>query len=221
VISGPRDEVIRLLETMKAGHIHVHLIPGDCAFHSPLFEPLAARLADLFSSAAVRAPDAAALYANDTGGPFPSDAAGIRERLARHLIDQVEFMRGLESMYADGARVFVELGPKSVLANLVNENLRDRGCSAVSLDGNGGGLQGLLKGLGFLAARGVSFDIAALFAGRDVKEIDLDRLSETAMPEPLPKTAWLVNGGGARPKDQAAGHLGKRPPLNHGPGQGP
>jgi acyl transferase domain-containing protein len=222
-ISGPRDAVIDALNKLRAEGVKVHLIPGDCAFHSPLFEPLLGPLTDLFARAAVSAPGEMALFANNTGGPFPTDAAGIRERLARHLIDPVEFVGGIEEMYKGGARVFVELGPKSVLTNLVNENLNGRDYTAVSLDGEGGGLQGFLKGLAILAARGVPFDAPALFDGRDVRVLDLDRLAETTRPDPLPPAAWYVNGGSARPKNQEKGHTGRLPRFDAdtNPGNGP
>ncbi len=213
VISGPRDAVIAALNTLSAAGISVHLIPGNCAFHSPHFEPLRQVLIDLFSGADVNAAKSIDLYANNSGSNFPRDAQGIRERLALHLIDPVEFMTGIETMYSHGARVFVELGPKSVLTNLVHENLKDRPHTAVSLDGEGGGLQGFLKGLGQLAARGVPFDVPALFAGRNAELVDLDRLLDTTQPKPLPPTTWLVNGGSARPRSQERGHIGKIPPL--------
>jgi len=213
VIAGPRDAVVAALNAFSAEGVRVHLIPGDCAFHSPHFEPVRQALNDLFANAAVAAPDSIALYANNSGSLFPSDPQGIRERLAFHLLDPVEFMNGLETMYGDGARVFVELGPKSVLTNLVHENLKDRPHTAVSLDGEGGGLQGFLKGLGLLAARGVPFDLPALFSGRNAKPVDLDRLLETTRPKPLAPTAWFVNGGSARPCNQEKGHIGKVPPL--------
>lgn len=213
VISGPRDAVIAALNTLSADGIRVHLIPGDCAFHSPHFEPVRQVLIDLFSGAAVDRAESIDLYANNSGRAFPRDAQEIRERLALHLLDPVEFMTGIETMYSDGARVFVELGPKSVLTNLVHENLKDRPHTAVSLDGEGGGLQGLLKGLGLLAARGVPFDMPALFANRNAELVDLDRLLETTQPKPLRPTTWLVNGGSARPMSQESGHIGKIPPL--------
>lgn len=213
VISGPRDQVIAALNALGAEGVRVHQIPGDCAFHSPHFEPVRQVLLDLFSGAAVEPAKSIGLYANNSGALFPRHVQGIRERLALHLIDPVEFQRGLDAMYADGARVFVELGPKSVLTNLVHENLKNRPHTAVSLDGEGGGLQGFLKGLGLLAARGVAFDLPALFAGRKAELVDLDRLLETTRPEPLRPTTWLVNGGSARPSTQERGHIGKIPPF--------
>ena len=60
-------------------------------------------------------------------------------------------------MYADGARIFMEIGPKSVLTGLVKSILKGREFHALSVDASGGrknGLVDLAKTLCFFAAAG-------------------------------------------------------------------
>ena len=66
---------------------------------------------------------------------------------------------------------------------------------AVSLDGNGGGLRGLLLGLSELYVHGVEFDVARLFDGRDITLVEIAQLAVRAAPPVLAKHYWMVSGG--------------------------
>ena len=85
--------------------------------------------------------------------PVPADADAVRAELAAQIGAPVRFVEQIEAMYADGARVFVEAGPGSVLSGLVGKILGDRPHTVVSLGDSG--LRGLLAGLARLAAAGV------------------------------------------------------------------
>jgi len=121
----------------------------------------------------------------------------------------------IEAMYAAGARIFLEVGPKRILSKLVNQILEGKAHTAVSVDNPGGGLRGLLISLGQLLTQGIPVNLTALFAGRDVRQLNLSQLVELTREPDLPPTAWLVNGGSARPKSEAIGYTGKLPPLNY------
>ena len=47
--------------------------------------------------------------------------------LARQVAEPVQFITGLETLYAAGARVFVEVGPKKALHGFVEDVLGPRG----------------------------------------------------------------------------------------------
>ena len=69
-------------------------------------------------------------------------------------------------MYADGATLFVEVGPRNILGKLVKSILRKKSVGIVSLDRPGkSDLFGLLDGLAQLASLGVSMDWSALWKG--------------------------------------------------------
>ena len=78
------------------------------------------------------------------------DVAEVRQQMAEHLVRPVEFAAEIEAMHADGARVFLEVGPKSVLSRLASKILDGRPHVAIALD-DGTGLGGLLNGLAQLA----------------------------------------------------------------------
>ena len=76
----------------------------------------------------------------------------------------------IEAMHDDGVRVFVEVGPGSVLTGLVGSILEDRPHLAVACEPTGkAGLAGLLATLGRLFVAGVSLDLRPLTAGRSTR----------------------------------------------------
>ena len=97
-------------------------------------------------------------------------------------------------MYDAGARIFVEVGPRAVLAGLTRQILPD--AATVALDrADQPGIVPFLHGLGQLAASGVHVNTARLFAGRAAEALDqqLGPVVRKAAP------GWVVNGAGARP----------------------
>jgi [acyl-carrier-protein] S-malonyltransferase len=88
------------------------------AFHSPLMEPAAERLAAAIARTPVRAPRLP-VYANGTAAPF----ADIRRELAGNLLRPVRWRETLLALRAAGVERFVELGPGAVLTGLVKRTL--------------------------------------------------------------------------------------------------
>src|SRR3546814_2920893 len=76
--------------------------------------------------------------------------------------------------------------------------LAGKDASTISLDGNGGGMRGLLMGLAELFVAGAAWQPSALFARRDLALLDDAQLDELAEPLVVPKHMWLLSGGCAR-----------------------
>jgi acyl transferase domain-containing protein/NAD(P)H-dependent flavin oxidoreductase YrpB (nitropropane dioxygenase family)/NAD(P)-dependent dehydrogenase (short-subunit alcohol dehydrogenase family)/acyl carrier protein len=202
VISGPTADVEAACAFLGQHNVGYKRIDTDCAFHSPLMAAAEANYAE-----ALRTQPVGALqwpvYSNISAEPHADDAAAIRDSLARHIVSPVRFVAEIERMHADGARLFLEVGPRKVLTGLVGRILKDRPHTVLSLDPEERGLAGLLDTLAQLAVRLRGFDAGALFAGRG-EVLDLDK------PRKLAATTWLVNGGHARPlKGRAPVHGAK------------
>ncbi len=212
VISGEQRQVRRVIEQLSERGVKTMLLPVAGAFHSALMEPPMQPLSEVIAALKLNRPGLP-VYSNVTGRLYPSDPDGIEELLKKHLLSTVEFVAQIERAYADGARVFVELGPRAILTGLVGRILEGRDHLAVAAEGQGGGLRGLLISLGRLLAGGVDVDLEALFAGREVARLDLARLAETTRPPEPPATAWLVNGWLSRPLDRSRESWGKAPLL--------
>ena len=212
VVSGPKRQVERLVGHLRAEGVDCILLPVGGAFHSPLMEPANQELARALGGLDLTAPGLT-VYANVSGRPHPGKAEAIRDSLLSHLLSPVRFADQVEAMYADGARVFLEVGPGAVLSGLVGRILGDRPHLALAVQGRGGGLRGLLDCLGRLAAAGVGFDLTALYQGRPVEMLDLESLSEGST-QAASSTAWLVDGVCARPAGEPAGRLGAKPAFD-------
>jgi malonyl CoA-acyl carrier protein transacylase len=87
------------------------------AFHSPLMEPAAERLAEAL--AAERFGDGTRAIANGTARPFVDPAT----ELARELLMPVRWRESLEYLWQQGVREFVEFEPAGVLTGLVKRTL--------------------------------------------------------------------------------------------------
>ncbi|MGK7889429.1 MAG: beta-ketoacyl synthase N-terminal-like domain-containing protein, partial [Leptolyngbyaceae cyanobacterium] len=228
IISGERSVVQQAMQDAANQGIDVKLLNVAAAFHSPQVSPVVEALAAAIAPLPLHPPQIP-IYANSTARPYESTSDAIRDRISQHLAQPVRFVEQIEQMYQDGARVFIELGPKNVLTNLVNQILpndrtrtdrtREDAYTAVSLDGQGRGLRGLLLGLGQLLSQGVPLKLTALFQGRSVQLLNLSRLVETTRPSPPAATTWFVSGTYARPHQDSVGALGKLPLLTQATGQ--
>src|SRR3546814_4364796 len=88
------------------------------------------------------------------------------------MLSPVEFVAEIDAMHAAGSRLFVELGPKGIVANMARQTLAGKDASTISLDGNGGGMRGLRMGLAELFVAGAAWQPSALFARRDLALLD-------------------------------------------------
>ncbi|MGK3996911.1 SDR family NAD(P)-dependent oxidoreductase [Sorangium sp. So ce1024] len=178
------------------------------AFHSPLVAEASAPFREFLAGIDVGAP-AAPVYSNAEVEPYPGGGDAVRDRLARQLAAPVRFVEEIERMYAAGVRTFVEVGPGSVLTNLVGEILSGRPHRAVALDRKGKhGVTSLFEAVARLAVAGVPLDARVLWEGF-AAPVD-------PRTQPKPKLALPINGsnygkpyppkGGARelPKASAA-----------------
>ncbi|WP_412486674.1 SDR family NAD(P)-dependent oxidoreductase [Shewanella chilikensis] len=135
VIAGASEAVTRLNLKLNEAGLRAIALPVSGAFHTPLVahaqQPFAEAIAHQGLSDA-KTP----LYANATGDKLAQDAESLRANLEQHMLKQVRFSEQIESMYRDGARIFVEFGPKNTLARLAQATLGDRAaeCLFLSLD---------------------------------------------------------------------------------------
>jgi acyl transferase domain-containing protein len=195
VISGPTALVERAVaELIAAGHPSKR-VPVACAFHSPVVAGACGRFAEALSGHALR-DLATPVWSNRTACAYPQHSGGIGEELAAQVGAPVRFAEQIESMYAAGARVFVEAGPGQVLTGLVGAILGDRPHVAVACDGQAvPGLPGFLTAIAKLAVAGVPLRTGWLFSGRDANDV--------ANTTPPPRPGWTVDGHLVRTADGA------------------
>ena len=193
VIAGPIAAVARACDRLSAAGMTARAIPVACAFHSPVVARAEGAFAAHLAGAEVFEPSIP-VYANATASAYMPDAEDVRATLASQIAKPVRFVEEIEAMYAAGARVFVEVGPGGVLTDLVGRILKGRPHTAIACDRgtDAPGITSLLSALAKLVAAGVAVDIEPFFAGRA-------RAIDPSARFAAPATAWLVDGGGARP----------------------
>jgi len=186
VLSGTTREIEAVEAKLGERAINTHRLRVATAFHSPVVAD-AAHAFDAWLESIPFFEPSRAVYSNMTAQAHPDDPSVIRTCLGEQLAHPVLFMEMVESMYAAGARTFVEVGPGSILTDLVSRILEGRPHTAIHLDRRGvDGVRGLLQGLAALVAAGYELDFASLW-------------SEYAAPEnphtwAQPKLALAING---------------------------
>lgn len=118
VISGEKEAVDKACAALKeAGAKRALPLPVSGAFHSPLMEPAREELAKAIEETPFMVP-VCPVYQNVTALPS-TDPEVIKENVLRQLTSPVRWTNSVQNMIADGATHFVEIGPGTVLQNLV------------------------------------------------------------------------------------------------------
>jgi acyl transferase domain-containing protein/NADP-dependent 3-hydroxy acid dehydrogenase YdfG len=199
IISGTQSAVKESVKRFKNSGLRARLIPVACAFHSPIASGACERLRKAIFDIKLDVPYLE-VYSNTTARPYPAEPKAIAEQLVQHLTSRVEFIREIEAMYEDGARIFVEVGPGRVLSGLTDGILSDRPHLAIISNQSGrSGLVQLHHCLGQLAAHGVPMKMDRLYEGRSSRQIDLKALYKGTCEPALSPTTWFVNGAGSKP----------------------
>ncbi|MFI5867556.1 SDR family NAD(P)-dependent oxidoreductase [Streptomyces sp. NPDC051546] len=175
VLAGLAGAVEAAARDAEAAGLSVRRLAVSTAPHTPLMEPALGPLRTFLDGLALRSPGLP-VYAGADARPYPADADAIREAVAAHPGRPVLFAEQVEAMYADGVRVFVEVGAGSVLTGLAGRVLEGRDVLAVSLDRRGqDGVRALQCALGRLAVAGLALDFGALWSEYDPLPSELER----------------------------------------------
>ena len=189
VISGANAAVAAAIQKLEAAKLTARPIPVACAFHSPLMEPAREKFAEVLARHTFAKP-AAAVFSNTLGGRYPEDPKEIAALLSSHLVRPVKFVDEIRAMYEQGARVFVEVGPKGVLTGLARQILDGKDARFVQIDSDRNPLVQFLNALAQLAAEGAPVDAAQLLRGRIPPS-----------EPPARESGWMVNGLRAFPRN--------------------
>jgi [acyl-carrier-protein] S-malonyltransferase len=118
VISGSIKGIEIACEKMKAaGAKRALVLPVGGAFHSPLMLPAKEELAAAIEATTFNAPSCP-VYQNVVAKAV-TDATQIKKNLIDQLTGAVRWTQSVQSMIADGANHFTEVGPGKVLQGLV------------------------------------------------------------------------------------------------------
>jgi acyl transferase domain-containing protein/NAD(P)H-dependent flavin oxidoreductase YrpB (nitropropane dioxygenase family)/NAD(P)-dependent dehydrogenase (short-subunit alcohol dehydrogenase family)/acyl carrier protein len=197
IISGTQSAVKEVADALNAEGVKVKMLPVAGGFHSPLMASAQNGLTEALQGiewGTLKFP----VYANVNASPHAPNPVSMREFLVEQLVQPVQFVRQIEAMYESGARIFLELSPRSTLSNMVSQILEHQDHVSVSFGSYDGGLRGMLIAIAMLLSRGVDLNLLALYRDRTVEALELSRLARLVQKPPLSPTAWMVNGARAR-----------------------
>jgi [acyl-carrier-protein] S-malonyltransferase len=120
VISGEIEAVNKACEALKAaGAKRALVLPVGGAFHSPLMEPARVELEAAINATHFSTP-ICPVYQNVTASAV-SNPEEIKKNLIAQLTAPVRWTQSVKQMVADGATIFIEVGPGKVLQGLVKK----------------------------------------------------------------------------------------------------
>ena len=183
VMFGAPEAAEKLRESLSAQGAICQVLPFGRAYHTPLFKPMADAFRDYFRDLDF-GPGRVPLYSARSAAPFPDDADAIRELTAQQWENPVRFTETIERLYADGYRVFLEVGPSGNLTSFVSDALRHQpDVIAIASDNRRrGSLTELHHALAQLFVAGIVFDPRKLYAQRDIAAMDLLAPPRSAKP---------------------------------------
>ncbi len=128
VIGGATAAVEKAMAAVREAGYVARGLQVSHAFHTSIVAPASEALGKILGGMSIR-PPGLPIISNVTGEFYPM-GPGVEpemiQLLAKQVASPVQFVKGLNSLYEAGARIFVELGPKRVLYGFVEDVLGER-----------------------------------------------------------------------------------------------
>ncbi|WP_420822749.1 type I polyketide synthase [Streptomyces atratus] len=203
VVSGAEEGVLRVADHFAGLGRRTKRLTVSHAFHSPLMDPMLAEFGAAAGKLTYQAPRLP-LVSNVTGRLAGPGDLTTPEYWVRHVREAVRFHDGVRALYAEGARVLIEIGPDAALTPMATDCLMDAPdvvCTP-TLRRTRDEERTLLTAVGHAHARGTAVDWNAFFADRG------------ARPVPLPtyafqhRTYWAERVDAPQATDSAADPTG-------------
>ncbi|UVS84492.1 amino acid adenylation domain-containing protein [Burkholderia glumae] len=135
VVSGPLEDIEAFSARLRADGVANARLAASHAFHSPMMAPAAETVRELAASMTLAAP-AVPLVSNLSGELLDAARATDPGYWAAQVLGTVRFSAGVRTLAALGDAVWVEIGPRDVLAALVRAH-RCAGADAVLAGSSG------------------------------------------------------------------------------------
>jgi acyl transferase domain-containing protein/NAD(P)H-dependent flavin oxidoreductase YrpB (nitropropane dioxygenase family)/NAD(P)-dependent dehydrogenase (short-subunit alcohol dehydrogenase family) len=211
IIAGPEAVLAAVLEKFPRKGLRVQRIPVSAPFHSSALQLASEAFAAVLTQFSLRQPRLP-VYSNTTAERHSDDPAVIAATVVRQLHEPVRFEQEVRRLHADGARVFLEVGPGKVLSDLVKRILGDE--SVVTLPLSAPGRDGWTQFAHLLTrgtALGLPVRLAPWFHGRRLRTGTAAEVLTRARTEGKPRpTDWIITAGQAEPVTPLPGK-GRKP----------
>ncbi|GIV95383.1 MAG: hypothetical protein KatS3mg057_0040 [Herpetosiphonaceae bacterium] len=164
IVTGRKEDLQMLGAELQRAEITFRPLPIANAFHSPAMRPIAGDFAAITKSVQYSAPRLP-LVANLTGTLATPDQLGP-DYWVRHLMEPVHFQQSIECLVEQGYRIFIEMGPRPTLVNMIKRIVPSRAGYLVLSSLSGLADQPdwamMMSALGQLYIRGIDIDWRAV-----------------------------------------------------------
>jgi pimaricinolide synthase PimS1 len=163
VLSGAEADIVRIASHFRALDRKTKRLKVSHAFHSPLMEPVLATFRAVAEGLTFHEPRLP-VVSTVTGQVVAAGQWASPEYWVEHVCRPVRFADAVETLYAEGTRVFLELGAGGVLSALSGDILAGRGdCSFFPLLRTEAEPQDAVSALAGLWAHGAPVDWQGFF----------------------------------------------------------
>ena len=158
VIAGASDALKTVTAQLDREKVRAIPLPVSHAFHSPLLEPMLDEFERVASGIKYQRPQIA-VVSNVTGSVAAGDDLVTAAYWRRHAREAVQFVKGIQAIAAEGAQVFLEIGPQPTLTSLARQSVdRADAIWAASLRAGQGNWDSMLDAVSALYVSGVPID---------------------------------------------------------------
>ncbi|MBT8339780.1 MAG: SDR family NAD(P)-dependent oxidoreductase [Desulfatitalea sp.] len=133
VLSGSTQQIQALSQRLSGMKIKSTRLNVSGAFHSPFMEEAKSIFSRGLQDVIFKKP-AIPVFSNLTGSAYHSSPVEYSDILTASLVNPVLFRQMIEEIYNNGARVFVEIGPKRILSNFVKKIIKDPCVEIISVN---------------------------------------------------------------------------------------
>lgn len=190
------------MKAFAAAGIRAMTLALNRPFNTPLCEKLVPAIRK-FADAWIRQEPICDVYSCATAELLPTRLRKAREDVASRWTKPVRFGDTVRRMYEDGYRVFLEVGPRGLMASAVDDALRGEDHASISLNSiHRRGIPQVQHALAQLAALGAEFDISTECLQRGARKVDFDsafvpgerRETEMRLSRAFPRMTLLSDG---------------------------
>uniref|UniRef100_A0A7C2K169 Acyltransferase domain-containing protein n=1 Tax=Schlesneria paludicola TaxID=360056 RepID=A0A7C2K169_9PLAN len=122
VLGGRREQVEQLVRELDAQFVP---LPAPSTVHCDVLRPVETAYTELHRMT-THPPVGITIYSSASGRPYALSRDGCAAAILAQAVDTVNFPQVIEQAYADGVRLFVEIGPGSSCSKMIVEILGDR-----------------------------------------------------------------------------------------------
>lgn len=159
IVSGTEVAIETFSRFCKEEKIRATRIPVGEAFHSPLVAGAGEQFAAYLKTVSFK-PQNSLVMSNETADFYPQDPAAAAALLSNQITASVRFTEGIEKLYQHGVRLFVEVGPGSILANIIKSIIPSTDVNIVSTNfKKRDGVESFYRAVSQLFAIGIKLEV--------------------------------------------------------------